>query len=57
MPEFAPKKQEKTVISIRISEEILKQVDKMAATIDISRNEFISQSIKFALDNYSEKEK
>jgi len=51
MANFIPKKPEKEVISMRISSELLAEVDKKAAGIDISRNEFINQCIKFALEN------
>lgn len=48
---FIPKKPEKEVISMRISSELLSTIDEKAAKIDISRNEFINQCIRFALDN------
>lgn len=61
MKEFEPYKKptisEKIVATIRIDAEILDEIDKMAAQIDISRNEFINQCIKYALDNLKTKEK
>lgn len=39
------------VISIRISVDLLQQLDKCAAQADISRNELINQCIVFALDH------
>lgn len=51
MAKFIPKKQEKEVISMRISSEVLAEIDAKAASIDISRNEFINQCISFALAN------
>ncbi len=55
MENFQPRKRklnkEKIVISIRIDEDILEKIDKLAIAIDISRNEFIMQCIQFALDN------
>jgi predicted transcriptional regulator len=55
MSNFKPTKQikstEKSVISIRLDNEILKTVDEMAVKTDISRNEFIVQCITYALDN------
>ena len=48
---FAPAKREKQVISIRIEQLILKKVDEIANTIDISRNEVINQCIKYAIEN------
>jgi metal-responsive CopG/Arc/MetJ family transcriptional regulator len=55
MSNFKPTKQikstEKSVISIRLDNEILKTVDEMAVKTDISRNEFIVQCIEYALKN------
>ena len=44
-----PKKPEKEVISMRISTDVLAEIDHKAAAVDISRNEFINQCISFAL--------
>lgn len=49
MEKFVPQKQDKEVISIRISSALLQTVDQKAADADISRNEFINQCIQFAL--------
>lgn len=49
MERFIPKRQEKEVISMRISTELLREVDRQAGMINISRNEFINQCIAFAL--------
>ena len=51
LEKFVPKKQEKEVISMRIPTEVLKEVDRQAGMINISRNEFINQCITFALAN------
>lgn len=51
MEKFSPKKPEKEVISMRISTDTLKLIDKKAASIDISRNELMTQMITFALQN------
>lgn len=51
MRDFKPIKQEKSVISIRIDTEILNEIDKQSAKIDISRNEFIVQCIKYAIEH------
>ncbi len=55
MNEFKPTKQEKTVISIRLDVETLKQVDELSGSVDISRNEFIVQCIEYALKNINQK--
>lgn len=51
LEKFSPKKPEKEVISMRISSDTLKLIDKKAASIDISRNELMTQMIAFALQN------
>lgn len=53
MLEFEPKKIEKTVISIRIQDDILSKIDKLSAERDLSRNEFIVQCIGFAIEHIS----
>ena len=45
MEEFKPIKTEKTVISIRLDVNMLKNIDDISAKTDISRNEFIIQCI------------
>ncbi len=57
MANFIPKKPEKEVISMRISSEILADIDNKAAKIGISRNEFINQCISFALANMEDNDK
>lgn len=54
MEKFVVKKPEKEVISMRISSDLLKKLDQMAAVSDISRNELINQMILFALDHMEE---
>ncbi len=51
MNEFKPIKQEKTVISIRLDNSLLNEIDNISHKTDISRNELIIQCIKYALDN------
>ena len=48
---FIPGKPEKEVISMRISTDVLAQLDAKAAEFDISRNELINQRIAFAPAN------
>ena len=57
MGRFIPKKQDKEVISIRISSETVRTVDAQATKFDISRNEFINQCILFALKHMEQDEK
>lgn len=56
VPLFTPKKPEKDVISIRISLELLKEVDNVAYKTKISRNELLNQCIKYAIENFYIKE-
>lgn len=54
MVRFIAKKPEKEVISMRISSEVLQQLDSMAVQAGISRNELINQMISFALAHMEE---
>ena len=54
MPQFKQQKEEKEVISLRLSTNMIKELDEKAAVYDMSRNEFIVQSIRFALDNIND---
>ena len=54
MAKFIVKKPEKEVISMRISSEVLEQLDSMAVQAGISRNELINQMIAFALEHMEE---
>ena len=47
-----PKKQEKEVISIRISTNLLATVDQKSASFDISRNEFITITVRASDGHY-----
>ena len=51
MPKFVARKPEKEVISMRISVDMLKEVDDKAAAVGISRNELLNQMIAYALAN------
>ena len=53
MKNFIPIKQEKSVISIRLDNKLLKQIDNISLQSDISRNEFIVQCIEYAIKNLS----
>ncbi len=54
MEKFKPIKPEKTIISIRLDTEVLKDIDNISQKTDISRNELIVQCINFALKNFKE---
>ena len=51
LEKFVPRKPEKEVISMRISTDVLAQLDAKAAAFEISRNELINQCLAFALAN------
>ena len=57
MNEFKPQKIEKEVISIRITTDLLREIDDKSAAADISRNEFINQCIAFAIKSMKSEEK
>ena len=54
MAKFIARKPEKEVISMRISVDILEEVDRCDTEAQISRNEFLVQAIQFALSNMEE---
>ncbi len=51
MIKFQLAKSEKVVISIRIENYKLEEIDKIASKIDISRNELINQCLDYAINN------
>lgn len=51
MNKFQPTKSEKIVISIRIENDRLEDIDKIANKINISRNQLINQCLDYALEN------
>lgn len=58
MNKFQPtNKSEKIVITIRIEDYRVEELDKIANKINISRNELISQCLDFAVKNLEFKEK
>ena len=54
---FKPVKSEKLVIIIRLDSNILEEIDRLSSKADMSRNEFIVQSLRYALDNLEITEK
>lgn len=51
---FKPKNGEKEVISFRVSKELLTQIDKIAVENSLSRNEFMTQCLEYAINNMEE---
>lgn len=51
MMKFNPFKSEKIVITIRIEDYRVEELDKIANKLNISRNELISQCLDFAVKN------
>lgn len=47
---FKNNKSEKTVVSVRLDTDLLERIDFIAEQNELSRNEVISQGMKFALD-------
>lgn len=56
MKSFKPTKAEKLVITIRIEDYRIEELDRIANKINISRNELISQCLDFAIKNIDFKE-
>lgn len=54
MAKFLPRRTEKEVISLRISSDVVQEIDKRAGKIDISRNELINLMIAYALENWEQ---
>lgn len=54
---FKPIKPEKLVISIRLDSNMLEEIDKLSSKADMSRNEFIVQSLRYALSNLEKADK
>ena len=48
---------ETTVISLRLTKEMLKAIDEVAASTGRTRNEIMVMSLEFALDNLEIEEK
>ena len=59
MKKFIPSKgsNDKVVISMRIDTKLLETIDREAYKAKISRNEFISQCINYAVSNMEENTK
>ena len=51
MADFIPKQYKKDPITVRINFQKLEKVDRLAASYNLSRSEFINQCIDFALNN------
>lgn len=57
MAEFIPKQYKKEQFTIRMEQNMLAQVDELAAQYDLSRSEFIVQCVSFAIEHMSLEEK
>lgn len=54
MSDFIPKQYKKEPITVRIDLEKLNKIDKLAASYNLSRSEFINQRIDFALNHITD---
>jgi len=54
MAKFNPQKIEKLIISLRMGQDKVNLIDKLAGERDISRNEFLMACIDYALANLEE---
>ena len=55
MAEFIPKQYKKEQFTIRMEQDMLAQVDELAAHYDLSRSEFIVQCVRFAIEHMPRK--
>ena len=51
---FIPKVPDKSVISVRLADELIEQIDDLSRSRKMSRNELIKQCIVFALAHIDE---
>lgn len=51
MARFMPKQYKKEQFTIRMEQEMLENVDTLAAEYGLSRSEFIVQCVRFAIDH------
>ena len=51
MAEFIPKQYKKEQFTIRMEQDMLAQVDELAARYGLSRSEFIVQCVSFAMEH------
>ena len=55
-PDTTKTSKEKSVISIRLNDEIINKLTDIANSLDISRNQLIVQCIEYALTNMEQDE-
>ena len=53
---FIRRSGEKEIISFRIPKDLLTQIDKIATSHSLSRNEFMMQCLEYALNNLSDEQ-
>lgn len=51
MADFIPKQYKKEQFTIRMEQEMLEKVDKLAVEYGLSRSEFIVQCVRFAMEH------
>ncbi|MCI8335640.1 MAG: hypothetical protein HFI72_00530 [Peptococcaceae bacterium] len=49
MSEFIPKEYKNEQVTIRVSRELIREIDKIATRFNLSRNKFINQCIDYAM--------
>ena len=55
MAEFIPKQYKKEQFTIRMEQEMLEEVDRLAGEYKLSRSEFVNQCVAFALEHMPQK--
>ena len=56
MADFIPKQYKKEQFTIRMEQEMLTEVDKLATKYGLSRSEFIVQCVRFAMEHMPHEE-
>ena len=57
MEAFIPKQYKKEQFTIRMEQQMLSEVDALAAEYHLSRSEFVVQCVRFAMENMPEKQR
>ena len=57
MEAFIPKQYKKEQFTIRMEQQMLSEVDALAAEYHLNRSEFIVQCVRFAMENMPEKQR
>lgn len=57
MAEFIPRQYKKEQFTIRMEQELLDQVDRLAGEYKLSRSDFVNQCVVFALEHMPQRDR